>query len=62
VDVTHATEPSHPSLPLPTELVVIRVTLDTNVIISGLVFRGKPNRILQMAAEGEFEAFISDPR
>lgn len=41
---------------------MIRATLDTNIIISGLNFpRGNPARILQMAAEGQFEAVVSDP-
>jgi predicted nucleic acid-binding protein len=31
---------------------VIRVTLDSNIYISGLVFNGTPERLLQMAAEG----------
>jgi putative PIN family toxin of toxin-antitoxin system len=39
---------------------VIRATLDSNIYISGLVFIGKPRRLLDMAAEGEFEAAISD--
>lgn len=38
-----------------------RVTLDTNVIVSGLNFpRGKPARILAMAAEGLIEVAVSD--
>ena len=38
-----------------------RVTLDSNVYLSGLVFGGKPKRILEMAIEGEIEAAISEP-
>lgn len=40
---------------------MIRATLDSNIYISGLAFSGKPRRLLDMAAEGEFETAISDP-
>ena len=40
---------------------MIRAALDSNIYISGLVFSGKPKRLLEMAAEGEFEVAISDP-
>jgi uncharacterized protein len=40
---------------------VKRVTLDSNVYLSGFVFGGKPKRILEMAIEGEIEVAISDP-
>jgi uncharacterized protein len=39
---------------------VKRVTLDSNIYISALVFGGKPNRILEMAIEGQVEIAISD--
>ena len=37
-----------------------RVTVDSNVYLSGLVFGGKPKRILEMAIEGEIEVAVSD--
>ena len=37
-----------------------RVTLDSNIYISALVFGGKPKRILEMAIEGQVEIAISD--
>jgi uncharacterized protein len=40
---------------------VTRVTLDSNVYLSGLVFPGTPKRILEMAIEGGIEVAISDP-
>lgn len=39
---------------------MIRVVLDTNIIISGLVFRGKPGRILELAADGALACVTSD--
>lgn len=38
-----------------------RVTLDSNIYLSALVFGGKPKRILEMAIEGEIEVAVSDP-
>ena len=38
-----------------------RVTLDSNVYLSGFVFGGKPKRILEMAIDGEIEVAVSDP-
>ena len=38
-----------------------RVTLDSNIYLSALVFGGKPKRILEMAIEGEIEVAIYDP-
>ena len=32
-----------------------RVTLDSNVYLSGFVFGGKPKRLLEMAIDGEIE-------
>jgi putative PIN family toxin of toxin-antitoxin system len=39
---------------------VKRVTLDSNIYISALVFGGKPKRILEMAIEDQVEIAISD--
>ena len=38
-----------------------RVTLDTNIYVSGLEFGGAPLRLLQMAVDGEIEIAISQP-
>ncbi|MEP6916794.1 MAG: putative toxin-antitoxin system toxin component, PIN family [Acidobacteriota bacterium] len=38
-----------------------RVTLDSYIDLSGLVFGGKPKRILEMAIEGSIEVATSDP-
>ena len=38
-----------------------RVTLDSNVYLSGFVFGGKPKRVLEMAIDGEIEGAVSDP-
>ncbi len=38
-----------------------RVTLDSNIYLSALVFGGKPMRLIEMAVEGEIEVAISDP-
>ena len=38
-----------------------RVTLDSNVYLSGFVFGGKPKRVLEMAIDGEIEVAVSDP-
>jgi uncharacterized protein len=41
---------------------VIRVTADTNVLVSGLMFqRGKPFEFLRMAVEGEIAVAVSPP-
>jgi len=40
---------------------VKRVTLDSNVYLSGFVFGGKPKRVLEMAIDGEIEVAVSDP-
>jgi putative PIN family toxin of toxin-antitoxin system len=34
-----------------------RVVLDTNVLISGLCFGGKPRRVLELAVEGRIQLF-----
>jgi uncharacterized protein len=36
-----------------------RVTLDTNILVSALGWRGNPHRILQKVVEGEIELFLS---
>ena len=38
-----------------------RVTLDSNVYLSGFVFGNKPKRVLEMAIDGEIEVAVSDP-
>ena len=38
-----------------------RVTLDSNVYLSGFVFGGKPKRVLEMAIDGEIEVAVADP-
>jgi uncharacterized protein len=38
----------------------MRVVLDTNVLISGLNFGGKPDVILRMASRGQFTLILSD--
>ena len=37
-----------------------RVTLDSNVYLSG-VFGDKPKRVLEMAIDGEIEVAVADP-
>jgi len=37
------------------------IVLDTNVLISAIVFGGKPRLILEMAIRGEIELVLSDP-
>jgi putative PIN family toxin of toxin-antitoxin system len=39
---------------------VLRITCDTNVIISALNFLGNPSRILDMAADGLIRLAVSD--
>ena len=39
---------------------MLRATVDTNVIISGLNFSGNPRRVLEMAEEGLIHVAISD--
>lgn len=38
---------------------MITVVLDTNIIISGLLFGGKPKEILQLITKGKLKGFIS---
>jgi uncharacterized protein len=37
------------------------VVLDTNVLISAIVFGGKPRLILEMVIKGEIQLILSDP-
>ena len=37
----------------------IRVVIDTNVVISGLLWGGPPNTIISMIKSGKLEAFVS---
>ena len=38
----------------------MRVVLDTNVLVSALVYGGNPRRILEVVVAGEVEIFISE--
>jgi putative PIN family toxin of toxin-antitoxin system len=40
---------------------VLRVVLDTNVLISGILFGGKPRQILEKAIRGEIRLCLSEP-
>jgi uncharacterized protein len=40
---------------------VIRIVLDTNVIVSALVFGGIPRGVLELAEAGQCEFFYSEP-
>jgi putative PIN family toxin of toxin-antitoxin system len=40
---------------------VLRVVLDTNVLISAILFGGKPRQILEKAIRGEIRLFLSEP-
>jgi len=40
---------------------VLRVVLDTNVLISAILFGGKPRRILEKAIRGEIRLCLSEP-
>jgi putative PIN family toxin of toxin-antitoxin system len=40
---------------------VIRIVLDTNVIVSALVFGGVPRGVLELAEAGRCELFYSEP-
>jgi len=39
---------------------VIRVVLDTNVLISAVLFGGRPRKILEKAIRGEIRIFVSE--
>jgi len=40
---------------------VLKVVLDTNILISAILFGGKPRRILEKAIRGEIRLCISEP-
>jgi len=40
---------------------VIRIVLDTNVIVSALVFGGIPRGVLELAEAGQCQVFYSEP-
>jgi len=40
---------------------VVRVVLDTNVLISAILFGGKPRQILEKAVRGEIRLCLSEP-
>jgi putative PIN family toxin of toxin-antitoxin system len=40
---------------------VLRVVLDTNILISAILFGGKPRQILENAIRGEIRLCISEP-
>jgi len=40
---------------------VLRVVLDTNVLISAILFGGKPRQILEKAIRGELRLCLSEP-
>ena len=40
---------------------MLRVVLDTNVLISAILFGGKPRRILEKAIRGEIRLCLSEP-
>ncbi len=39
---------------------MVRAVYDTNVIISGLIWSGKPGKVLRLAAEGHVETVTSE--
>ena len=40
---------------------MIKAILDTNVVISAIIFGGKPRRLLNLAIEGKVSLFFSEP-
>lgn len=40
---------------------MIKAVLDTNVVISAIIFGGKPRRVLNLAIEGKISLFFSEP-
>ena len=40
---------------------MLRVVLDTNVLISAILFGSKPRRILEKAIRGEIRLYLSEP-
>ena len=39
---------------------MIKIVLDTNIFISGILFGGNPRTILNLIIEGKFKLFVSD--
>lgn len=44
---------------MPAENKKVRVVIDTNVYISGLIFTGKPNEVLELMIKEKIEVYIS---
>jgi putative PIN family toxin of toxin-antitoxin system len=40
---------------------MVKVVLDTNVLISGILFGGNPRKILELAIQRKIDAYISPP-
>lgn len=40
---------------------MVKVVLDTNILISAILFGGKPRRILNLALRGEIKVCVSEP-
>jgi putative PIN family toxin of toxin-antitoxin system len=40
--------------------VITKVVLDTNVILSGIIFGGKPRQVLEAAFSGHIRMYLSD--
>jgi putative PIN family toxin of toxin-antitoxin system len=40
---------------------MVEVVLDTNILISAILFGGKPRRILELALRGEIKICVSEP-
>lgn len=40
---------------------MIKAVLDTNVVISAIIFGGKPRKVLNLAIEGKISLFFSEP-
>ncbi|NEO52174.1 MAG: putative toxin-antitoxin system toxin component, PIN family [Okeania sp. SIO3B5] len=38
----------------------MRIILDTNTVISGLLWRGKPFEVLELVRSGQVEAYTSE--
>lgn len=36
----------------------MRIVIDTNVIASGILFGGKPDRLVSLLMEGKIEAYV----
>lgn len=40
---------------------MIRAVLDTNIVISAIIFGGNPRKVLNLAIEGKISLFFSEP-